>query len=167
MLQTKVMQMVRLSRSRMDLLARPQQLLDDYNAGSMNVERFFDQLVALAQELNEEDQRTISEFLSEEELVIFDLLTRPIPELSKKERDQVKKVARDLLGTLKHEKLVLDWRKRQQTRAQMLLTVQKTLDEGLPRTYTPELYQRKCEAVYQHMYDSYLDASHSIYAKAS
>jgi type I restriction enzyme, R subunit len=166
-LQTKVRQMVRLNRSRIDFLANLQQLLDEYNAGSMNVETFFDQLVALAQELNEEDQRTIGEHLSEEELAIFDLLTRPNPALSEQERDQVKQVARDLLGTLKREKLVLDWRKRQQTRAQVRLTVQQMLDAGLPRTYTPDLYQQKCDVVYQHIYDAYVDASHNIYAQAS
>jgi type I restriction enzyme, R subunit len=33
------------------------------------------------------------------------------------EKETVKEVATDLLNTLKTEKLVLDWRKRQQTRA--------------------------------------------------
>ena len=35
--------------------------------------------------------------MSEEELVIFDILTRPAPELSPEERAEVKKVARELL----------------------------------------------------------------------
>lgn len=45
--------------------------------------------------------------MSEEELVIFDILTRPAPELSSEERAEVKKVARDLLARLK-ELLVLN-----------------------------------------------------------
>ena len=36
-----------------------------------------EQLLALVAELNAEDQRTIAERLSEEELTVFDLLTRP------------------------------------------------------------------------------------------
>ena len=35
--------------------------------------------------------------MTEEELVIFDILTRPAPELSADERAEVKKVARELL----------------------------------------------------------------------
>lgn len=39
--------------------------------------------------------------MSEEELVIFDILTQPTPELSTEERAEVKKVARKLLAKLK------------------------------------------------------------------
>jgi type I restriction enzyme R subunit len=159
--------MARLNRTRMDYLARLQQLLDDYNSGSINVAIFFDKLVALAKELNAEDQRAISEQLTEEELAIFDLLTRPDPPLTDKEREQVKQVARTLLQTLKREKLMLDWRKKLQTRADVLLTVQKMLDASLPRAYTPQLYDDKCDRVYQHIYESYADATHNIYARAS
>lgn len=100
------------------------------------VEIFFDKLVAFARSLDDEERRTVAEQLTEEELAIFDLLTCPNMRLTEKEREQVKMVARDLLETLKREKLVLDWRKRQQTRADVLLTVQKALDTGLPRAYT-------------------------------
>jgi len=51
---------------------------------------------------------------------VFDLLTKPEIDLSEHEKTQVKQVARELLQTLKRERLVLDWRKRQQTRAQVL-----------------------------------------------
>jgi hypothetical protein len=47
-------------------------------------------------------------------LVIFDLLTKPDVVLTKQE---VKKAARKLLAVLKREKLVLDWKKQQTTRA--------------------------------------------------
>jgi type I restriction enzyme, R subunit len=47
----------------------------------------------IAQELSEEEQRSISEGLSEEELAIFDLLTRPEMSLTNKEKERVKKVS--------------------------------------------------------------------------
>ena len=84
-----------------------------------------------------------------------------------KERAQVKKTARELLATLKHEKLVLDWRKRQQARAEVRVTIETLLDEGLPRAYTPELYQAKSDLVYQHVFDSYFGAGRSIYEAAA
>jgi hypothetical protein len=55
----------------------------------------------------------ISEQLTEEELVIIDLLTKPDMKLAKAEEREVKRVATELLETLKKEKLVLDWKKRQ------------------------------------------------------
>ena len=66
----------------------------------------------------------------------------------------MKKVAKDLLGTLKQEKLVLDWKKRQATRAAVRYTIETMLDQ-LPRTYTPEIYEKKCDVVYQHVFESF------------
>jgi len=134
--QSKLKRMVQLNKSRADYLEKFQRLIDEYKMGSHNVEIFFDKLIVLAQELNTEEQRTIAEQLSEEELAVFDLLTRPDIELSEKEKDQVKKAARSLLETLKRERLVLDWRKKQQERAKVLTTIKNILDSGLPRIYT-------------------------------
>jgi len=160
----KLRQMVRLNRSRMDYLERFQKMIDEYNSGSVNIEEFFNRLTDFAQELNDEEKRAIGEQLSEEELALFDLLTKPDPELTKKERKRVKKTARDLLNTLKGEKLVLDWRKRQRSRAQVRVTIEKVLDQGLPEAYTRKLFQQKTEAVFQHIYESYYGAGRGIYA---
>jgi type I restriction enzyme R subunit len=160
----KLHQMVRLNRTRLDYLDRFQRMIDEYNAGSVNVEEFFRRLIEFARDLNEEDQRSVGEQLSEEELAVFDLLTRPEMELAEKERAQVKQTARELLETLKRETLVLDWRKRQQSRAQVRVTIETVLDQGLPEAYTAELYQKKAEMVFQHIYDSYYGAGKSVYA---
>ena len=92
--------------------------------------------------------------MTEEELVIFDILTRPAPELSPQERAEVKKVASELLKKLK-TLLVIDWRKKSNARSQLMLSIEDTLDTGLPRAYTPELYQQKCAAMFAHFYESY------------
>lgn len=158
--------MVRLNKNRVDYLEKFRKLIDEYNSGSLNVELFFDRLLAFAQELSAEEKRGIAEQLTEEELAVFDLLTKPDMQLSEKGRNQVKNVARELVVTLKKGKLVLDWRKRQQSRAQVLVTIEKVLDEGLPRAYSPMVYREKCDAVYQHVYDSYFGQGRSIYARA-
>ena len=88
---------------------------------------------------------------------------KPAPEMSEKERNLVKKVARDLLETLKHEKLVLDWRKKEMTRAGVRQAIEVVLDE-LPEAFDKGLYQQKCDAVYQHVYDSYYGSGRSVYA---
>jgi type I restriction enzyme R subunit len=160
---SKLRKLVRLNKSRMDYLEKFQRMIEEYNAGSLNVELFFARLLAFAQELNEEERRGIAEQLTEEELAIFDLLTKPEMRLSKKEEQEVKKVAQELLETLKREKLVLDWRKRQQSRAAVRLTIEEVLDQ-LPTIYSPELYRQKCDAVYQHVYDSYFGLGRSVYA---
>jgi type I restriction enzyme R subunit len=159
--------MLRLNRSRAQYLERLQRLIEEYNAGSKNVEIFFQELIELTQELSAEEQRTVAESLSEEELALFDLLTKPEIELTEKERQQVKHAARDLLTTLKEQKLVLDWRKRQQTRAEVLLAIEVVLDADLPRRFDPSLYRQKCDAIYEHIYDSYYGPGQSIYTSAA
>jgi type I restriction enzyme R subunit len=164
-IETKLKQMIAINRTRMDFLIKFQKMIDEYNSEAYNIEVFFENLIKFARELGEEEQRALRENLSDEVLVLFDLLTKPELDLSKKEIDEVKKVAKDLLDTLKNEKLVLDWRKRQQSRASVRLTIETVLD-GLPRTYSKELYQQKCNMVYQHIYDSYFGQDSSIFAHA-
>jgi type I restriction enzyme R subunit len=131
--------------------------------GSLNVEEFFQRLLELAQQLNEEEKRGISEGLSEEELALFDILTKPEMKLTEKDRKLVKKTARELLETLKREKLVLDWRKRQASRADVKVSIKKILDGGLPEIYDKALYQQKSQTVFQHIYESYFGAEAGIY----
>lgn len=78
------------------------------------------------------------ERLSEEELALFDILTKPNFDIMDKEKVEVKKVSSMLLQTLKEAQLVLDWRKKQRTRADVYTTVKTVLDE-LPRDYTTEI----------------------------
>ncbi len=159
----KLSKMVRLNRTRMDYYEKFQQMIADYNAGATNVDAFFAQLVKFARGLNEEEKRGIAEQLTEEELALFDLLTKPDLQLTAAEKKQVRKVAQELLGTLKESKLVLDWRKKQQARAAVRVVIQQNL-ERLPKTYMPDLYRAKCDVVYQHVFDSYYGEGQSVYA---
>ena len=158
--------MVKLNRSRADYLERFQKLIDEYNSGSKNIEVFFEELKKFARDLSEEDKRAVAEGLNEEELAIFDILTRPDPTLTKKEEAEVKKVARTLLETLKREKLVLDWRVRQQSRAAVRQAIEITLDT-LPEVYTGDIYERKCDLTYHHIYDCYCGQGQSVYQQVA
>ena len=157
--------MIRLNRTRADFAGKFETLIESYNAGSRSIEELFEELLKLSLSLNDEEQRHVRENMSEEELVILDILTRPAPELSTEERDEVKKVARDLLVKLKGL-LVLNWRQKSTARSQLKLAIEDTLDLGLPRAYTPELYRQKCSAVFEHVYESYPERDAGVYAEA-
>ena len=158
----KLQDMAKRNKTRTDLIEKFKKLIDEYNKG-LDVDGFFAKLTDFVKELSVEEQRGVAEQLTEEELALFDILTKPEFDITDKEEEEVKKVARMLLQTLKEAKLVLDWRKKQRTRADVYTTVKKLLDE-LPRAYTSELYQQKCDSVYQHVYDSYHGEGRSIYA---
>ena len=146
--------MIEVNRSRADFAEKFEALIESYNAGSASIEALYAELLVLSRSLNEEQRRHVRENMSEEELVIFDILTRPAPELSGRERDAVKKLARELLAKLK-ALLVLDWRQKSSARSQLKLAIEDTLDGGLPRAYTPEIYAAKCAAVFEHVYERY------------
>ena len=158
--------MVQLNRTRVDFADQFQALIQRYNEGSATIDAIYKELLELSKSLSEEQQRHVRENLSEEELVILDILTRPAPELSQDERAQVKKAAKILLERLK-ETLVLDWRQKEQARSQLRLVIEKILDDELPPAYSKELYAAKCSALFEHVYESYRERNQSIYAGAA
>jgi type I restriction enzyme R subunit len=162
----KLEEMIQVNHTRADFAEKFEALIDSYNAGSRSIEELFDELLHLSNSLNVEQQRHVRENMSEEELVIFDILTRPAPDLSPEERAEVKKAARELLARLK-ELLVINWRQKSMARSKLKLTIEDTLDLGLPRAYTPELYNQKCSAVFEHVYESYPERNAGVYATAA
>ncbi len=162
-IRTQLEKMIELNRTRADFAEKFEALIESYNTGSATIEALYAELLEFSNNLNDEQQRHARENMSEEELVIFDILTRPAPELSPEERAEVKKVARELLARLK-ALLVLSWRQKSAARSQLKLTIEDTLDSGLPRAYTPELYNQKCSAVFEHVYESYPERNTGVYA---
>lgn len=145
------------NRTRMDYLERYKEMIQEYLAGAHSIDTIFNKLVEFSQELEAEERRYIREELeNEEELAVFDLLTKPDMKLNQKEKKQVKAVSRQLLDNLKTEKMVLDWKKKQQTRAGVKLTIADLLDQ-LPPIYTKKLYDNKCDILYKYIYDLKLD----------
>ena len=166
LIESKLSQMVAVNASRMDLAEKFQKLIDEYNAGSKNIEAFFDELKDFARALTEEEKRGVAEGLSDEELALFDILTKPEPVLTKAEEAEVKKVCRELLDTLKREKLVLDWREKQQAKAAVMQTLKAEM-RRLPAQYTKDIRSEKMARSYAHVYDHYFGAGRSAYQAPS
>jgi type I restriction enzyme R subunit len=164
-IQGRLQTMIRTNRTRADFLQRFEELIADYNAGSRNIEQLFNDLLALSKSLDDEQGRHVREGLTDEQLVLFDILTRPAPDLTPEEEKAVKKVARSLLEAIR-ARLVLNWRDKQQARAGMLDSIKTTLDEGLPSGYTKELFDSKCDALFQHFYENYAERDVNVYASA-
>ena len=97
----KLEKLIRLNRTRADFAEKFEALIESYNNGSRNIEQIYEDLLKLSLSLTDEEQRHVREHISEEELVIFDILTRPAPELTTEERAEVKKVARALLLSIR------------------------------------------------------------------
>jgi type I restriction enzyme R subunit len=157
----KLEKLVRLNRTRADFAEKFEALIESYNNGSRTIEQLFQELLTLSNSLNEEQERHLRESLTEEELVIFDILTRPSPPLSTEERAEVKKVARELLVRLR-ELLVLNWRQKAAARSSLKLAIEDTLDR-LPPAYDRLVFAQKCTALFEHVYESYPERNASVY----
>jgi type I site-specific restriction-modification system R (restriction) subunit len=138
---------------RTDYQQKFEELIAAYISGSRNIDELFEELLNLSRELSEEQTRHVRENMLPDELVIFDILTRPAPDLSEAEREEVKKVAKQLLSKVQGL-LALDWQKRAGPRAQVKGAISDALDDGLPRAYDKPLYEAKVEAVFEHFYET-------------
>ena len=47
------------------------------------------------------------------------------------------------------------------------LAIEDTLDEGLPRAYTTDLYKTKCGTLSEHVYESYFGDGSSVYVEVA
>ena len=157
---------MRVNKTRADYLVKFRELIDGYNSGSRNIEEVFKELLALSNILTEEQSRHVRENLSEEELTVMDILTRPAPKLTSEERDEVKKVAHLLLKKLRGL-LVIGWRQRVTSRAKVRMAIEDVLDQGLPVPYGKDEYEIKCSAVFEHVYESYQGDGKSVFSDAA
>ena len=150
----KAKNLVAKNPTRVQILERLQALIDQYNTGSMGVEELFEELKAFTGDLDAEEARHLREGLTEEELAIFDILTRPEPALSKVQEVQVKKIAGKLLSKLKTEKLILDWRLKESAKAAVREAIREELDQ-LPDVYERKIWEEKVERTYQFVFEQF------------
>ncbi len=159
----EVQRLTRQNKTRVNYAARLEAMIQEYNSGSSNIEAFFAELMRLGRDLSEEAKRALRENLTEEELAVFDQITAVDTPLSESEREAVKAVARSLLAKLKADRLVLDWRKKQQTRAMVRQAIRHELD-ALPEQYDQQEFDAAVTAVYAHVYEAYRSRTEHIYA---
>ena len=147
--------------TRVEFVRRIEDLIAEYNAGILNIDEYLRRLIHLSQDLNEEEQRVAAEDMSEAELAVFDLLTRPGPDLTADELKVAKGIAKQLLETIT-DKLVLDWRKRQRTRSAVRVAVGQALDH-LPEAYDENMFEEKRTAIFDHLLASFFDDGGNVY----
>jgi type I restriction enzyme R subunit len=151
----RVRKMVAQNPTRKHLADRLEELVTAYNANSIDAQRFFEELKKLIDDMDEEGQRAAREELSEEELAIFDLLTRPEPKLSKAEEQAVKAVARQLHARLAELVTVRDWQQAPQPRAEVKSAIRFGLDQLPQEPYPEQLWNEKVDTVWQHVFTTY------------
>lgn len=153
-IEDKLEKLLRQNVTRTNFAERLQQIIDEYNSGSLSVENYFEDLIEFSKKLRKEEERHIRENLTIEELELFDLIRQTNKNLTKKEEQIVKLAAKDLLKRLKEEKdklLVTDWYKDEASRLSVLKFVKQTLNPDLPNSYDQPIFEETCSKVVEHL----------------
>lgn len=136
-IQQKLDRMMFCNPDRINYYERYQQIIDDYNSEQdrATIEKTFMDLMDLANQMNQEEQRYVREgFSSDEELSFYDMLFRD--DLSKNDIKKLKEVAADLLHKIKDKISELDhWTDKQETKAAVDNLIRDTLWAELPECY--------------------------------
>lgn len=151
-IEQKLSIMLQINPTRKPFVERYEQLIQGYNEGKITAELLVEEYLAFMQGLEEEEKRHLKEDLTEEELVIFDLLEKP--KLTPAEKQKVKQTARELIAHLKekHSKIfVIDWDKNEQTRLQVKMILDKILNEHLPESYDRLMFGEKSKMLFNHL----------------
>jgi type I restriction enzyme R subunit len=156
----KLQPMVLKNKTRQDLQKKFLELVEQYNLGAYTAEEFFNTLKEFITDLEHEEKRTVREGLSEEELAVYDLMIQGAP-LTDKERNKVKEIAKELTDKMQ-EILVIDWRKKQRTKARVKNMIEEVLD-SLPESYDDNLWPKTCSDVYMHIFEKYPGQGQSVY----
>jgi len=156
-LQERLAQMMAANPSRINFYEKYQQIIHDYNSEQdrVSIEKTFEELMRLSNELTEEEKRYVREgFENDEQLSMFDILIKD--DLSKDDIKKIKKVAVELLDKIKNQLSTMDHPfEKRETKAAIIITIRDVLWQELPESYNEESIAIYRDAVYNYVSQHY------------
>ena len=158
LIEQRLAQMLKENPLRIDYYERYQEIVNEYNQDNKKdtIAVTFENLMKLVSELDDEQKRYIAEgFDSDEELTIFDLLSRD-SEISKEEIKQVKKLAQTMLVKIKARIHELDhWRDKEETQSIISVLIRDLLWADLPDSYDDKAVANYRQRIFEYIYQTY------------
>lgn len=158
LIEQRLAQMLKENPLRIDYYERYQAIVNEYNQDNKKdtIAVTFENLMKLVSELDDEQKRYIAEgFDSDEELTIFDLLSRD-SKLSKEEIKQVKKLAQTMLVKIKARIHELDhWRDKEETQSIISVLIRDLLWADLPDSYDDKAVADYRQQIFEYIYQTY------------
>lgn len=149
--------MLAINPSRINFYEKYQEIIHQYNEeqNRVSIEKTFEALMHLTEELSEEEKRYIREgFDNDEQLSMYDVLMKD--DLSKEDMKKLKKVAKDLLSKIKEILKTMDHPfDKQETKAAIVVTIRDMLWQELPESYPDESITYYRDAVYNFVSQRY------------
>jgi len=155
LLEIKLKQMLAQNKTRGGFLVDFQKIIDDYNSGSISIDKAYEQLLNQAQAMDEEARRAAKNEMTEAEQELFDLLKKE--KLTKEEEKSVRLAAHILLEKLfdaKNKILIQEWWKEKSTQGKVKREIQLVLAKLLPKnSYDRVIFSEKVDVAFQHFYE--------------
>ena len=156
-IQQKLDRMLFTNPERINYYERYQQIIMGYNAEQdrATIEKTFMDLMDLANQMNQEEQRYAREgFSSDEELSLYDMLFRD--DLSKNDIKKLKEVATTVLRKIKNRIAEIDhWTDKQETKAEIDNLIRNILYDELPLCYDEISISTYRQRIYEYVYTRY------------
>ena len=153
LLQERIAQMLAQNPSRINFYERYQEIINEYNQeqNRVNIEKIFEELIKLSNELTEEEKRYVREgFENDEYLSVYDILMKD--DLSKEDIKKIKKVAVELLDKIKDELKKMDHPfEKKNTQSIIINTIRDVLWLELPESYSEESITQYRDAIYNYV----------------
>ena len=154
-IEERLAMMLAANPTRANLYERYQEIVQEYNKDKeeAEIQRVFDELTACNANLDYEARRYVREELdNEEQLAVFDLLQKD--NLSRSERESIKKTAVELLAKLQEIQSQIDhWREKASAQAQVRAEIIKHLFANMPgERYSEEEISQRADALFAHVY---------------
>lgn len=157
LLQERLARMLASNPTRINFYEKYQEIIHNYNneQNRVTIEKTFEELMKLSEELTEEEKRYVREgFEDDEQLSMFDVLMKD--NLTKEDIKKLKKVAKELLEKIKQLLATMDHPfDKQETRSIIFNTIRDTLWEGLPDSYSDDSIAYCRDAVYRYVSQRY------------
>lgn len=157
LIQERIARMIAENPSRINFYEKYQEIINEYNyeQNRATIEKTFEELMQLSKNLSEEEKRYIKEgFENEEQLSMFDVLMKE--NLSKEDIKTLKKVAKDLLASIKNLISTMDHPfDKQETRSTIMIAIRDLLWNNLPNSYPDESINYYKNVVYNYISQRY------------
>jgi type I restriction enzyme R subunit len=152
----RIASMMTVNPERVNFYEKYQQIIQEYNEeqNRAEIERTFNELMKLSRELNEEEQRYVTEgFENDEQLALYDLLFTK--DLTKSDIKKLKEVSVELYHKIKEKLAELDHPfDKPETRAIIDVTIRGILWEGLPDSFLSRLDECR-QHIFEYAYNRY------------
>ena len=163
----KLLQQNPQSPQRRNLYDRYQEIVSNYNKETdrVTIEKTFEELLRLVEDLNEEEKRHLKEGLTEPDLALFDILCNyKQGNLNPPPRERLKQVAESLLEKIKQRIASMEnWKGTATTRSQIEILIRDHLysdKTGLPiDEFENEDVDKLVNVVFLHVYQHPIDRS--------